>query len=116
MMRGVCGPRPVIESDGSVYPCEYYGQKIYRLGSIHDKSMGVLLNAPAASEFVSPPNQIEPGCKGCIYRVACRGGCKRFRVFEENSTVGRTQFCESYKQFFVYSIDRLRVVAKSLHH
>jgi uncharacterized protein len=116
MMRGTCAPHPVIESDGSVYPCEYYSMRANRLGSITDKSMGVLLKSPAASEFVTPSKQMEPACRVCIYRQACRGGCKHFRVFEENSIVGRTQFCESYKQFFYYSIERLRVVAKTLRH
>ena len=37
-MRGSCGLQYLVEADGSVYPCDFYGLDAYRLGNIREDS------------------------------------------------------------------------------
>ncbi len=77
-ISGNCRIQYVVESDGSVYPCDFYALDAYRLGNVRDdslKNLGMKLQAKA---FMEHRNDYAL-CRSCQYRSYCRGGCPRMK-------------------------------------
>ncbi len=107
-MRGVCSQNPVIEADGSVYPCDFYSSDADRLGNILTSSFADLLSSDRAKAFLRASAQIPEKCRACRWFALCRGGCRRER------TAGEYRFCEAYRAFFEENYPRLALLARSL--
>ncbi len=52
-MVGRCGPSLVIESDGSVYPCDFYALDEWKLGSIAEDSLKRMLASDKEKAFLA---------------------------------------------------------------
>ena len=94
-LSGRCSLQYVTESDGSVYPCDFYCMDDYCLGNITEKSFDEIDKAEKQLGFTHKSRVISAECKKCPHILLCRGGCRR----EFNSS-GKTMFCESYKMLF----------------
>ena len=99
-MVGRCGPSLVIESDGSVYPCDFYCTDEYSLGNILDTDFAKLERSPKAIKFIEESLGIEEKCKECNYYRLCKNGCKRERIDLDK--------CTAYKNFFPYALPHLK--------
>jgi len=107
-MGGVCSVNYVVESNGDVYPCDFYCTDEQRLGSIVSNSFAQLDAKRTGLRFVEDsPNRIDP-CHECPWRLLCRGGCKRYR-----SETGY-KYCSSMQEFFPYALQRLELVAQTM--
>lgn len=84
-MNGHCTHQFVIESDGSVYPCDFYCTDEYLLGNISDKDFFTLEHTNKAVEFIKESLVVDETCKSCEYYMLCKGGCKRERRDVENA-------------------------------
>lgn len=103
---GQCGRYLVVEHDGNVYPCDFYVQDPWYLGNIRQQSLEELLCSPKAAKFTSEPYR-PLHCQECRYFGLCRGGCKN-----NYQIGGRNIFCEAYREFFPYAIQRLYLIAQ----
>jgi len=110
-MGGVCQPYPLIEADGSVYPCDFYAVDEYYLGSVHTQSFGDLLTGTEAIRFIQPSRQLHSSCTACRHHTICRGGCRRDREPAVGGQMGLNRFCEAYLTFFDHAIDRMREIS-----
>ena len=107
-MCGVCGNYFVIESNGDVYPCDFYCTDEYLLGSVYNEKPFDLTEKQR--DFIEESYLIHEKCQTCKYYFLCRGGCKRDRT--DNCT--NNKYCKAYKGFFDYSLDRMREIADML--
>jgi uncharacterized protein len=107
-MCGICGSYFVVESNGDLFPCDFYCNEEYRLGSIFD--IDPFDEKEKQRAFIAQSKVIHALCRGCRYYPLCRGGCRRDRT----DNLRKNRYCESYKQFFSYSADRMMMIAKSL--
>lgn len=99
-MNGHCTHQFVIESDGSVYPCDFYCTDEYLLGNISDKDFFTLEHTNKAVEFIKESLVVDETCKSCEYYMLCKGGCKRERRDVEK--------CKAYKTFFRFALPYLK--------
>ena len=76
---GACSPQFVIESDGSVYPCDFYCTDRYRLGDMTAQTLSELRSGEAMSAFLGRFHARPRLCGDCRYRQFCGGGCKRMQ-------------------------------------
>lgn len=107
-MEGICSIQYVVESNGDVYPCDFYCLDSYRLGSIMEDSFSSLDTKRVEIRFIEDsPNTLDD-CASCPWKPLCRGGCKRYRTGEGY------RFCSSMKTFFPYAITRLEWVANQM--
>jgi len=115
-MRGKCTAYPLIEADGSVYPCDFYALDKFLLGNIENHSFSELLSGTAANEFVAVSLEPHSECIKCTYASICRGGCRRDREPKTGSgnSLLLNRFCESYKAFFAYALPRMMGIAKRI--
>jgi uncharacterized protein len=107
-MAGICSVQYVAESDGSIYPCDFFCADGYCLGNILTSTIAELDAKRKELRFIesSPNTSLE--CSTCQWKILCRGGCKRYR------NDGRYRYCASMQQFFPYAIERLEQVARNV--
>ena len=110
-MYGRCSMQNVVESDGTVYPCDFYVLDKYRLGNYNSESIQELLGTENAADFVKESRKLCEDCHNCEWYSLCRGGCRRHRVKDKESGLYKNYFCESYKAFFGQCGGRMKEIA-----
>lgn len=107
-MCGVCGSYFVVESNGDLYPCDFYCREEYRVGTVFDENPLDINEKHRA--FIEESLLIRARCRNCRYYPLCRGGCRRDRV----NGLTENRYCEAYTRFFDYAFDRMAAVAEAL--
>jgi len=113
-MSGVCSCYFVIESNGGVYPCDFYVLDEWLLGNIKETSFDELIKTGPAIRFVESSKHVSESCKACPYFPLCRGGCRRTKEPFENGKPQQTVYCKAYKEFFEYAGERIALLARNL--
>lgn len=106
VMKGQCSLQFVIESDGSVFPCDFYAYDEYLGGNIKTESFESIKRSSASEKFLSDKDTPEK-CLACGYFSLCRNGCKKSR---EN---GILKYCQAYKDFYSYIEERMIRLSQS---
>ncbi|MPQ44282.1 anaerobic sulfatase maturase [Clostridium tarantellae] len=106
-MNGMCTCQFVIESDGSVYPCDFYVVDKWNLGNIQHMSLKDLYENKISQDFIKSSININETCNRCKWFQLCKGGCRRYREPLKDNSLSLNYYCESYKEFFEYAIPRL---------
>lgn len=107
-MGGICSANYVVESNGNIYPCDFYCTDDQSLGTIVENSFAELDAKRSKLRFIEDsPNRTDV-CATCQWRMLCRGGCKRYR------SESGYKFCSSMQEFFPYAIQRLQMVAQAM--
>lgn len=107
-MAGFCSVQYVVESDGSIYPCDFYCDDASYLGNLLTDDFPALDKRRDEMRFIQDsPNTID-ACSSCTWKELCRGGCKRYR------DEGGYRFCSSMLEFYPYVIKRLEHMARNL--
>lgn len=113
-MSGICGFQNVVEADGGVYPCDFYVLDRYLLANMNDGDFPEIEKKREEIGFVKESMQLPEKCRSCKFAPICRNGCKRYRLLEPDGSYGVNYFCESYHDFFSYSIERLQQMARMI--
>lgn len=99
---GHCSHQFVAESNGNIYPCDFYCTDEYLLGNIHETDFRTMANSKTAVEFIKESLSVPERCQKCPVYPLCRaGGCKR--------TQQSTDYCAAYKKFFSACLPLFRV-------
>lgn len=110
-MCGHCTPYPVVEGDGSVYPCDFYVSEQWRLGTVWER-FADLLESEKAHQFVATSEPVHESCRTCEHFDLCRGGCRRWREPVTTGIPALNCLCEDYKFFFNHSKSKIREMAQ----
>ena len=117
-MCGVCSAQYLIESDGSVYPCDFYALDAYCLGNLATDSFEDIDRARERIGFIEASRTLPDACRECRWLPLCRNGCRRNRIGGEPSPTvpmdhpgGQSRFCAAYRRFFEYAYPRMRAMA-----
>ena len=113
-MTGCCSAYPVIEADGSVYPCDFYVLDDCKLGTVQENTFAEMLTGENAVRFMTPSHQVHKDCAGCQYGFLCRGGCRCDRGVMPDGTLAVNRYCEGYKMFFAHAMSRMMDIAKKM--
>lgn len=79
-MLGRCMVQLVVESNGDVYPCDFYCLDDRRLGNLADLPLRDLAITPAAKGFLDTAACRKAPCASCRFARICNGGCRRQNV------------------------------------
>ena len=96
-----CAANLVIEHDGSVYPCDFFVDPRWKLGSLDRDTLAGLAASPRMTEFLTLKALLPPECGSCPWLPLCRGGCPAYRA------QGRPLLCAAYRRFFAYAHPRM---------
>ena len=97
-LLGHCTPYILIESNGNVYPCDFYALDEWCLGNIVDTTVPRILRSERMMRFLRESHDIPEACPQCEYYMICRGGCRRDR--DRSGALGANRLCAAYKRFF----------------
>ena len=97
-MNGLCSVECVVESDGNVYPCDFYVADRYLLGNLKEKSFPSMIFSEKASRFVSESLIDRESCSLCKYFGFCVGACRRYRFLSGEALTH--EYCKGFKSFF----------------
>ena len=83
-MLGHCSIQFVSESNGNIYPCDFYCTDEYLLGNIRDTDFMTMASSKKEKDFICDSLEIPDRCKSCKFYPICRaGGCKRNKLSED---------------------------------
>ena len=108
-MRGVCSCQNIIESDGSIYPCDFYVYDKYKLGNMTENTFHEILQSKKTEDFITESLAVNKECMECEYRALCCNGCKKHR--DSNN---KNRFCDTYKEFFGKHTDKFNEIREML--
>ena len=77
-MLGRCAPQFVVESNGDVYPCDFYVLDQYRCGNVQTDSLEDMATCDAVKTFLAEPRRDCSQCATCPFERICHKNCKRF--------------------------------------
>ena len=107
-MCGQCGASLMMEWDGSLYPCDFYGTDEWYLGNITESSFQKILSSPLERKFQALSLPVPDTCRACPWYGLCRNGCRRERGPDQVH-----RWCAAYRQFFEYAYPRMRTMAEA---
>ena len=111
-MAGVCGNSLMMESDGSLYPCDFYGTDEWLLGNIRENSFLKVLRSEKETAFLARSRELPEKCRNCEWYALCRNGCERDR-----DSAHLCRHCEAHRMFFSRAYERMeQLAAKGRHH
>lgn len=79
-ISGQCHAQLVVESNGNVYPCDFYVLDQYECGNIKENTFLEILKHVNLNLFLNEKKQYQPICEKCRFYNLCHGGCKRQNV------------------------------------
>ncbi len=128
-----CAGFVVVEYSGEAFCCEFFVGPECRLGNILDTPLAELATSRVKKTFARAKERLCSECLVCPHLAVCRGGCMKDRIrlaargglkpapglpngAERSGAggVGRSCFCDSYRQFFDYAIPRFMQMAAAV--
>lgn len=111
-MNGMCSIEMVIESDGNVYPCDFYVADQWNLGNLHETSFESILHSQTAAYFLEESIGIGNKCRTCEWSGLCQGACRRYQLCSDGQY--ENYYCDAYKAFFKHAHQRMLRIAKAI--
>lgn len=108
-MVGQCSVNFVVESDGGVYPCDFYVLDEYKIGDINKESIVDIVFSKKAMDFVRASLKKPRKCIECKYIRICRTGCKRHK-----NDSNENKFCYSFTYFLDKNLSKLEKIRDML--
>lgn len=98
-LNGRCTTQLIVESNGDVYPCDFYALEEYKLGNLCRQTIREIYESPDQKRFHSIPHPQKHLCRTCRYLRLCGGYCKRMQPYvcygKEDTNCGYQQFLDS---------------------
>ena len=107
-MLGRCAPQFVVESNGDVYPCDFYALDEYRCGNIREDSLEEMASCEVMRGFLSEPRRECAACADCPFEGICHRNCKRLNASYYDET-----YC-GYREFLEHAYEPLAETARAL--
>jgi uncharacterized protein len=108
-----CSQYIVVEHSGDCFPCDFFVDPDWRLGSIMETPIEKLAASKKKRDFARAKRNLCNKCLLCRHLNICRGGCMKDKNALDPNWTTETYFCETYKRFFDYAMSRfLQIAAK----
>ena len=111
---GACNRYLVVESNGDVYPCDFFVRPEYRLGNILERPFAEIVADSRYRRFSAAKKNWHPTCSQCEYIELCMGDCPKFRPGAATASPSRSRLCTGWQLFFSATIDRFRCLADAI--
>lgn len=100
---GYCNMQFVIESDGSVYPCDFYCLDEYKVGNILENSILELAKSNVVKTFIKEKKTLSKLCTSCRYFKMCYGNCKRLSIcYYDNNSCALQKLMSKYERQLIW--------------
>lgn len=107
-ITGRCSAQIVVESNGKVYPCDFYVLDQYCAGNLAEERLETIFSRLAQSSFLTEEQKEMTACQDCPYLRMCGGGCKRMRA---QVCCRENELNCGYRQFFRECLPQIMKIA-----
>ncbi|HLA39190.1 MAG TPA: SPASM domain-containing protein, partial [Candidatus Glassbacteria bacterium] len=108
-----CDHYLVVEKDGGVYPCDFFVEQRYRLGSLLETPLAELFASDRQRSFASIKCDWPEACLSCDQVDLCCGGCPKDRLTTGLGRFGRESYlCAGLKMFFDHTRERFQTLVE----
>jgi uncharacterized protein len=112
-----CAGFVIIEHTGDAFCCEFFVEPQWRLGNILETPLEKLASNSKKRAFARNKQKLCDKCLVCRHLDICRGGCMKDRVrWNDKDGERESYFCESYRQFFDYTLPRFKQIAAGIEN
>jgi uncharacterized protein len=111
-MRGTCDAYFVVEHDGGVYPCDFFVEPRYRLGTVQESSWAELQSSPLYRGFGAQKSRWNAACGSCEYLDYCSGDCLKMRLRSERDPQRISWLCRGHHLFLRETLPRFTELAR----
>ena len=101
-----CQKQYVIESNGNIYPCDFYAMDEYLIGNINTNTFKDIDQKRKELQFIEQSQKHPITCSFCKWHFLCNSGCRRERD-RGSGPLSTNIFCSAYKRFYAYAFNRL---------
>lgn len=111
-----CGLR--ISSDGYVYPCQLFNDKIFNIGNIKHNTLIEIINSERMDNFLSLMKLRKfyiPECNECAYKCMCYTGCPAEAYNKNHNIFTNCGKCNRNKNVFNKVVHKILVNATGLN-
>lgn len=108
---GTCGAYFVAESNGTLYPCDFYCLDEWELGKVGSAPLEELAHGETETRFLQEGLDHPAECAACRWKALCSGGCKRDWYRDERGN--HNYYCPAFQAFFAHAESRLAEIAQS---
>lgn len=108
---GACGSYLVVESDLSVYPCDFFATDEWRLGRLGEASLSDLASGERSRAFFRAWTDGPPECAACRWRPLCKGGCKRDWVRDASGF--HNYYCPAFRMLLDHAFPAMQTIARA---
>lgn len=99
---GYCTNQFVCESDGSIYPCDFYVLDEYRIGQIQYDSLSEIATSQKVKTFIQEKRVYCKKCESCKYIGICHGQCKRMSIcYYDEAYCGLQEFIKKHEKTLI---------------
>ena len=113
-MHETCDSYVVVEYNGDVYPCDFFVESAWKLGSVTLDSWPEIARRARRYSFASNKTLAHPECQTCQYQSICHGGCPKLRHGPNRRFEDLDYFCQAYKMIYGKSIEPLQKDVRKL--
>jgi radical SAM protein with 4Fe4S-binding SPASM domain len=113
-MRSLCGAgytHITVDPEGDLHPCALLrsSTRHIRQGNINsiESLMTCYANDPVVKEMPRRVVRNIPGCRECVWRHFCEGGCTLSALADYGTLYHPTSLCEYYRRMYPYLLDYL---------
>lgn len=108
-LLGKCSPHFVVESQGDIYPCDFYVLDKYSCGNIVRDDLMDIINSEKMSAFLSEERRPCQSCETCPFERMCHKNCKRLNIaYYDDHYCGYRDFLEYAYNDIVYISHRMK--------
>ena len=100
--EGYCECLWTVDSDGSMYPCNYYMDERRLLGNVKDLDLEKMYANGVMQKFVASSYKHAGECLTCSVFDLCKGGCRRFCDRDNDDRLEQNVYCQDLKKFLQY--------------
>jgi len=97
-----CGTGVALEHNGDLYSCDHFVEPDYKLGNIHQSSIGQMVASSRQQKFGHDKADTLPAqCRNCEVLFLCQGECPKNRFLKTiDGEYGLNYLCAGWHSFF----------------
>lgn len=101
VFRPTCGRAMVIEHNGDIFSCDHFVFEENRLGNLHKKDLGLMVNSDQQMLFgVNKRKELPEKCRKCPWYQLCFCECPANRIIKADDGKMINHLCEGYTYFY----------------
>lgn len=106
------------DPEGNIYPCQLFQHPDYRVGNIHEMSLGEATESPELLRTIraaASRKYVVEDCKSCHWRNFCQGSCSASVRWQKGTIWATDDLCDARRELYrdvVFGIAEGRVNAR----